>query len=123
VVRITPDSGTHLRFNVTVDPHATFKRSGDNLLADVEIPFEDAILGGEAEVTTIERKQVWVKIPSESQNGQRIRLRGQGMPKLDSPDERGDLFVTVRPTLPKDLSEEEIDLIREFKELRATEAE
>lgn len=123
VVRITPDSGTHLRFNVTVDPHATFKRNGDNLLADVEIPFEDAILGGEAEVTTIEGRQVWVKIPSESQNGQRIRLRGQGMPKLDSPDERGDLFVTMRPTLPKDLSEEEIDLIREFKELRTTDAE
>jgi DnaJ-class molecular chaperone len=45
------------------------------------------------------------------------------MPKLDSPDERGDLFVTMRPTLPKDLSEEEIDLIREFKELRTTDAE
>ena len=123
VVRVSPDRNTELLINITVSPDSRFQRIGDDLYSEVPVPFEDAILGGEAEVTTIEGRQVWVKIPSESQNGQRIRLRGQGMPKLDSPDERGDLFVTMRPTLPKDLSEEEIDLIREFKELRTTDAE
>ena len=123
VVRISPDSGTHLRFNLTIDPHATFKRTGNNLQTDVDIPFEDAILGGEAEITTIEGKQVWVKIPAESQNGQRIRLRGQGMPKLNNPEERGDLYVTVRPSLPTNLNEDELAIIREYKEMRATDAE
>jgi len=123
VVRISPDKGTNLRFNVTVEPHKSFKRSANDLQADVEVPFEDAILGGEAQVTTIEGKVVWVKIPPESQTGQRIRLRGQGMPVLGSTDERGDLFVTVKPTLPNDLTEEELELIREYKELRATDAE
>ena len=122
VVRISPDSSTHLRFNVTIEPHRAFKRTGDDLQADVEVPFEDAILGGEAVVTTIEGKQVWVKIPTESQTGQRIRLRGQGMPKLGSPEERGDLYVTVRPNLPKGLSDEEAALIQQFKEMRAADA-
>jgi curved DNA-binding protein len=123
VVRISPDKGTNLRFNVTVEPHKTFKRSDNDLQADVEIPFEDAILGGEVQVTTIEGKVVWVKIPPESQTGQRIRLRGQGMPLLGSDDTRGDMFVTVRPTMPIDLTEEELELIREYKELRATDTE
>ena len=122
-MRISPDSGTHLRFNLTIDPHETFKRTGNNLQTDVDIPFEDAILGGEAEITTIEGKQVWVKIPAESQNGQRIRLRGQGMPKLNNPEERGDLYVTVRPSLPTNLNEDELAIIREYKEMRATDAE
>ena len=123
VVRISPDSGTRLRFNLTIEPHETFKRTGNDLQTDVDIPFEDAILGGEAEITTIEGKQVWVKIPAESQNGQRIRLRGQGMPKLNNPEERGDLYVTVRPSLPTNLNEDELAIIREYKEMRATDAE
>ncbi|MCH7801589.1 MAG: J domain-containing protein, partial [Chloroflexi bacterium] len=89
VVQISPDSDTHLRFIVTVEPHNTFKRTGDDLQTDVEVPFEDAILGGEVQVNTIDEKRVWVTIPPESQTGQRIRLRGQGMPRLGSPQERG----------------------------------
>ena len=123
VVRISPDSGTRLRFNLTIEPHETFKRTGNDLQTDVDIPFEDAILGGEAEITTIEGKQVWVKIPAESQNGQRIRFRGQGMPRLDNPEDRGDLYVTVRPSLPTNLNEDELAVIREYKEMRATDAE
>ena len=123
VVRISPDSGTRLQFNLTIEPHETFKRTGNDLQTDVDIPFEDAILGGEAEITTIEGKQVWVKIPAESQNGQRIRFRGQGMPKLNNPEDRGDLYVTVRPSLPTNLNEDELAVIREYKEMRATDAE
>ena len=123
VVRISPDSGTRLRFNLTIEPHETFKRTGNDLQTDVDIPFEDAILGGEVEITTIEGKQVWVKIPAESQNGQRIRFRGQGMPKLNNPEDRGDLYVTVRPSLPTNLNEDELAVIREYKEMRATDAE
>ena len=122
VVRISPDADTHLRFNVTVEPHNTLKRTGNDLQTDIEVPFEDAILGGEVQITTIEGKRVWVKIPPMSQAGQHIRLRGQGMPKLGSPEERGDLYVTVSPSLPQNLSEQETALIREYKELRATDA-
>lgn len=58
-------------------------------------------------------------MPPESQNGQRVRLAGQGMPRLGAPQTRGDLYVTLRPTLPKDLTDEERELLEKLKELRS----
>ena len=98
VVRITPGEGQELLLNVTVKPHRRFTRNGTSLTTDVEVPLEDAILGGEVDVQTMDKK-VRVKVPSESQNGQRIRLKGQGMPKLGSKDAKGDLYVVVRPKM------------------------
>ena len=62
-----------------------------------------------------------MKIPANSQNGQNIRLRGQGMPRLGSPDTRGDLYVTVRPQMPRSLTEEQRELIVKLQELRSEE--
>ena len=119
VVRISPDSETELLFNVTVSPHPRFTRQGDDIYVEASIPFEDVILGGEAEVQTLDGRQIWVKVPAQSQNGQHIRLRGQGMPKLRSPGSKGDLYVTVRPSLPREITEEEKDLLIKLKNLRA----
>jgi curved DNA-binding protein len=58
-------------------------------------------------------------VPEESQNGQKIRLAGQGMPKLGAPDARGDLYVAVRPVMPRNLTDEERELIRRLKALRS----
>ena len=100
VVRVSPNNETRLLMNVTVSPHRRISRQGDDLFTEVAFPFEDAVLGGETNVQTLKGK-VRLKVPPESQNGQRIRLSGQGMPKLVDPKSRGDLYVTLRPTLPK----------------------
>jgi DnaJ-class molecular chaperone len=118
VVRITLKEGQELLLNVTVSPHRRLSRKGDDLFAEVEVPLEDAILGGEVEVRTLKSK-VRLKVPPESQNGQRIRLAGQGMPRLGSAGRRGDLYVSVRPTMPKGLSSEERELVQKLKELRS----
>ena len=117
-VHISLDKGNELYLNVTVSPHARFQRKGNNLDVEVEVPFEDAVLGGEVDVQTLTGK-LRLKIPPESQNGQRIRLAGQGMPKLGATETRGDLYVVVRPRLPKDLTEEERELVQKLKELRS----
>jgi DnaJ-class molecular chaperone len=118
VVRISPDKATELLFNVSVSPHPRFTRRGDDLYVEATIPFEDVILGGEAEVQTLDGRTIWVKVPAQSQNGQNIRLRGQGMPKLKSSDSNGDLYVTLRPSLPTETTQEEIDLVLKLKSLR-----
>jgi DnaJ-class molecular chaperone len=118
-IRITPDEATELMFNVKVTPHDSFTRRGDNLYTEASIPFEDVILGGEAETTTLDGRRIRVKVPPSSQNGQSIRLRGQGMPKLGSPDTKGDLFVALRPELPTELTDEMTELILKIKELRS----
>ena len=104
--------------NVDVTPHAKFKRDGDNLRVTVPVDLFSAVLGGEAEVPTLERSVV-LTIPAGTQNGRTIRLRGLGMPNLKKPDERGDLFVEVVVTLPTDLTNEETQLFQQLQALRA----
>ena len=118
-VRVTPESGTELLFRVSVTPHPRFRRLGEDIYTDVPVAFEEAILGGEAEVMTLDGRRIAVTIPENSQNGQNIRLRGLGMPTLGSPGKKGDLYATVRPVMPKSISDEQKELIRRFRELRA----
>ena len=117
VVRVNPGQGREVHLKIEVSPHARFRREGDDLHTEVEVPLEDAVLGGEVNVRTL-RRAVSLKIPPESQNGQRIRLKGQGMPKLGDPESVGDLLVTVRPRMPRDLTEEERQLFQRLRELR-----
>ena len=117
VVRVRPGQGQELLLNVTVTPHRRFTRRGADLYLDVDVPFEDAILGGSVDVRTMERP-VELKVPAESRNGQRIRLAGKGMPELGSPDKRGDLYVVLRPVMPRGLTEEQKELVRRLKDMR-----
>ena len=103
---------------ITVQPHPIFERKGRNLYRDIEVPLEDAVLGGEIMVPTL-RSRVALTIPPETQNGQRFRLAGQGMPGLNQPLARGDLYVTIKVKLPTDLTPEERALFQQLKDLRA----
>jgi DnaJ-class molecular chaperone len=76
-----------------------------------------ALLGGEATVPTLERPLV-LTIPAGTQNGKVFRLRGQGMPNLKQPDQRGDLLAEVNVTLPTNLSDEEKRLVQRLREIR-----
>ena len=117
-VHISVDKDTQLFLRITVAAHPNFRLQGADLYTDVDVPFEDAILGGDIEVRTLKGK-LSLKVPPESQAGQNIRLAGQGMPALNDKGTRGDLYVALRPTLPKDLTDEERDLLTSFKTLRS----
>lgn len=104
---------------VTVQPHPRFERTGLDLRARLPIDLYTLILGGDARVPLLSGKTLTLNIPATTPNGKTFRLRGQGMPKLGRPDERGDLFVVAEALLPTDLSPRETDLVRELKELRA----
>ena len=102
---------------VSVKPHQTFQRKGRDLSAEVDVPLETAVLGGDVNVDTL-TGQVALTIPPETQNGQRFRLAGRGMPELQNSKSRGSLYATVKVVLPTDLSELEKELFRQIKELR-----
>ena len=101
---------------ITVRPHARFEREGDDLTVEVQVPYLDAVLGGEVEVPALSGR-VMLTIPPLTQNGRRFRLAGKGMPVLGQGDRRGDLFARVSVVLPEQLSEREQAL---FEELRQT---
>ncbi len=118
VVHLSLSDGQELFINVTVLPHQRFQRKGNDLYTEVEVPFEDAILGGEVPVQTL-KGRVMLKVPPESQNGQKVRLAGLGMPKLGSPEVKGDMYVILRPVLPRNLTEQQRELVRKLRELRS----
>lgn len=102
---------------VTVDPDPRFTREGDNLRVTVPVDLYTAVLGGEVQVPTMDGAVV-LTIPSGSQNGRAFRLRGQGMPRLQKPDERGDLFAKIDVKLPESLSDAELQLFEDLRSLQ-----
>jgi curved DNA-binding protein len=118
-------SGSKIRLGdiylkITVKKHPLFEREGDNLHVTVDMDLFTAVLGGKLAVPTL-AQPLNLTIPAGTSSGKRIRLKGQGMPKLKSKGERGDLYVTVQVTVPKALSDKERALFEELRTLRLEE--
>ncbi len=116
-ITVTPGQGIKLHMVVAVQAHRRFSRKGANLYVDLPIPLADAVLGVEQRVDTL-NGSVMLNVPPASQNGQVFRLRGRGMPHLNQPDSKGDLFASLKVVLPTDLSDEDLQLFRELRDRR-----
>jgi curved DNA-binding protein len=102
---------------VNIKAHPLFEREGDDLRVKVVTPLYTAILGGEVMVPTPKGSQLALKVPPETSNGQRIRLTGQGMPRVNGTG-RGDLFAEIAVQLPRNLSQREKELFAELAHVR-----
>jgi DnaJ-class molecular chaperone len=96
-----------LYLKTRIVPHPRFERKGQDLYTHVAVPVATAVLGGEAEIPTLVGRPLRLKIPQTTQAGQVFRLKGQGMPAIGKPDERGDLYATVDVELPRTLTPEQ----------------
>ncbi len=99
-----------------VGKHPFLTRKGDNVYITVPITVPEAALGTKIEVPTVEGKAA-LKIPSGTESGQKFRLRERGFPSLRNPSLRGDQFVEVKISLPKVISEETKEALRQFEKL------
>jgi len=90
---------------VHVRPDHRFARHGDDLTVHVPVPLDVALLGGAVKVPTPRGTQVELRVPPGTQNGAKLRLRGQGMPRLRG-DGAGDLIAAVDVRLPLPLTPE-----------------
>lgn len=98
-------------------PHSTFKRKGKDLKVEVNVDLYTAILGGKVEVPTLAGK-LNINIPKETEPNKVLRIKGKGMPKRNEPNAFGNLLVTVKTDMPKNLTQEEITLFEKLKALR-----
>ena len=96
-----------LYLRVHVEPHPQFERKGRDLHVRVSVPLVTAVLGGHAEVPSVDGRTLKLRVPKTTQNGQVLRLKGHGMPTVGHPDDRGDLYATVDVRLPKSLTPEQ----------------
>ncbi len=99
---------------VQLRPHPIFTRRGNDVMCDVPISFTQATLGAEIEVATIDGK-VSYTVPEGTQSGTVFRLRGKGIPVLNGRG-RGDHYVKVNVEVPKNLSKQQKDILRQFDE-------
>ena len=98
---------------VTVAPHAFFGRKANDLTVDLPITFAEATLGANVEVPTL-NGPVKLKVPAGTRSGQTFRVKGKGAPRKGG---HGDLLVTVQVDVPRKLSREERDLVKQLHEL------
>jgi curved DNA-binding protein len=94
-----------LFIRVHIRPHPVFARTGSDLAVRVPTPLATAIAGGTVEVPTLRGTTAQLSIPTGTQNGARLRLRGLGMPHLHG-DGAGDLLATVDVRIPHPAQEE-----------------
>ncbi len=102
---------------VRVRPHKYFEREGNDVYCVIPISITQAALGGEINVPTLDKKRVRVKIPSGTQNGKILRLKGEGIPHLNSANRRGDMYVRVHVQVPEKLSGKAKSLLKELSKV------
>jgi len=93
-------------------PHPDFTRDGNDLLYNLYISIPDAILGTTMEIPTID-SIVKMKIDAGTQSGKILRLRGKGLPEVNSYN-RGDLLVKVNVWVPNSVSKDEQKILEKF---------
>ncbi len=97
---------------INVLPHEIFEREGNTVICEFPISFVQAALGDELQVPTLDGK-VKYSIPAGTQTGTVFRLRNKGIPNVRGHG-RGDQYVKVTVKVPKNLSEKQKQILREF---------
>lgn len=108
-----------LYLSLRVQPHKFFKRRENDILLNLDINIAQATLGADVEVPTVDGPAI-LEIPSGTQPGKVLRMRGKGVPYLRS-DRRGDQLVIINTEIPKRLSTEQRELMEKMAESLGTE--
>lgn len=109
-----PNGDLYITFVVEDDLY--FKRLGDDLYTSAQIGLYTAVLGGEVTVNTLDG-QVKMKVKPGTQPESKARLKGKGFPVYKRDDQFGDLIVTMKVEVPKNLSPKERELFTELSKL------
>lgn len=105
-----------LFLRIRVKKSQKFTRKGNNLYTEIYVDIYKILLGGEV-VLDSPKGKIKIKIPAGIPWGKLLRIKKMGMPNYSKPTERGDLFVKIKYKIPKNLSEDEIQLLKKLQNL------
>ena len=107
-----------LYVTVHVAKHPLFGRKGDNLTLTVPISFDEAALGAEIKVPTLDGAPVTLKIPPGTPNGRSFRVRGRGVTRTSGPAKgsAADLIVTVEVQVPAALDQKAREAVQAYRD-------
>ncbi len=109
-----PDGDLYV--NIQLRPHDLFRVSDHDLYLELPVAPWEAALGAEVQIPTLDGR-VSVKVPSGSRAGQKLRVRGKGLPRPRGGE--GDLYAVLQIAMPSVLSEREKELYRELEKVSA----
>lgn len=107
-----------LYVELRVKAHKFFQRDGDDLHCVVPVSFPQVALGDELEIETLEGAAM-LKVPEGTQSGKSFRIKGKGVPHLNSHG-KGDLIVEVRVQTPPKLTKQQRELLKQLSETMKT---
>ena len=96
-----------LHLKIHIEPHAWFKREGNDVVVVAPITIAEAVLGAKIDVPTLTGSKLTVKVPAGASSGARLRLRGKGI-------KGGDEFVELKIVTPPKIDDKSRKLIEEF---------
>ncbi len=97
---------------LSIAPHRLFRRDGLDTYVDIPVSFPQATLGATIDIPSLEG-QLPLTIPTGTQTGTTLRLRGHGMPSVRG-SQRGDHHVTVHVIIPTKLNKRQRELLEEY---------
>ena len=103
---------------VEVEPSPLYERRGADLVLEVPVTYPEAALGATVEIPT-PQGPVGLKVPSGSESGKLLRVKGRGAPKLKGGG-KGDLLARLRVTVPKKLTKAEREALEAYQRRRAS---
>ncbi len=102
-----------LIIEVRVRKHAIFERDGMDIYCEVPITFAQAALGAEIDIPTLEGTEKYT-IGEGTQTGTTFTLRGRGIPNVNQPRAKGNLYLTVNVEIPRGLNAKQKEALRAF---------
>lgn len=106
-------SSGNLYVRIHIKKNPIFEREGDNLFASLPIPYSTAMLGGEVEITTLEKTKIILNVPPRTESGKTLRISKKGIPRFLG-KERGDLYVSLNIDIPKKITKEQKRVLEEL---------
>jgi molecular chaperone DnaJ len=105
-----------LHINIIELTHEKFTRFNDNLRLNLKLSYSQLVLGDKVDVDTIEGSKIRVTIPASTEVGSVLRINGKGLYSFHS-DMRGSMLIHIDIIIPKQISNEEKELIEKLKNL------
>lgn len=106
-------SAGDLIIEIRVEKHPLFERDGMDIYCEIPVTFAQAALGAEIDIPTLEGTEKYT-IAEGTQSGTMLTLRGKGIPSVNQPRMRGNLYLTVNVEVPRRLNQKQKDLLRAF---------
>lgn len=107
-----------LYLTIQIDKHPLFERVGNDIYYNMDVDLYTVLLGGKEVLQTLDGKKININIQSGTDNGAILRVKDMGMTYSNSASLKGDLFVKVNIKIPKNLNQQEKELVKKLAELR-----